>query len=86
MSGLARSFFDAGARALLVSHWAVDSQAATRLTIATFDRLKTDPKIGRAEALLQAMLFYLKNASSPKNASRLLGSVCTEGQGRGALD
>jgi CHAT domain-containing protein len=68
LSGLARSFFYAGARALLVSHWAVDSEAATKLTIATFDRLKVDPKIGRAEALRQAMLFYLNDTSSPKNA------------------
>jgi CHAT domain-containing protein len=68
LSGLARSFFYAGARALLVSHWAVDSEAATRLTIATFDRLKSDPKIGRAEALRQAMLSYLDDASSPRNA------------------
>jgi CHAT domain-containing protein/Tfp pilus assembly protein PilF len=68
LSGLARSFFYAGARALLVSHWAVDSEAATRLTISTFDRLKADPKLGRAEALRQAMLAYLGDASSPKNA------------------
>ena len=68
LSGLARSFFYAGARALLVSHWAVDSEAATRLTTATFDRLKSDPKIGRAEALRQAMLGYLGDSSSPKNA------------------
>jgi CHAT domain-containing protein/Tfp pilus assembly protein PilF len=68
LSGLARSFFYAGARALLVTHWAVVSQAATRLTISTFDRLKTDPKIGRAEALRQAMLAYLNDTSSPKNA------------------
>jgi CHAT domain-containing protein/Tfp pilus assembly protein PilF len=68
LSGLARSFFYAGARALLVSHWAVDSEAATRLAIATFDRLKSEPKIGRAEALRQAMLFYLADPSSPKNA------------------
>jgi CHAT domain-containing protein/Tfp pilus assembly protein PilF len=68
LSGLARSFFYAGARALLVSHWAVDSEAATKLTIATFDRLKADPKIGRAEALREAMLFYLNDTSSPKNA------------------
>jgi CHAT domain-containing protein len=32
LSGLARSFFYAGARALLVSHWSVTSDAATRLT------------------------------------------------------
>ena len=68
LSGLARSFFYAGARALLVSHWAVNSEAATRLAISTFDRLKADPKMGRAEALRQAMLAYLNDASSPRNA------------------
>jgi CHAT domain-containing protein/Tfp pilus assembly protein PilF len=68
LSGLARSFFYAGAQALLVTHWAVVSEAATRLTISTFDRLKADPKIGRAEALRQAMLGYLNDTSSPQNA------------------
>ena len=70
LSGLARSFFYAGARALLVTHWAVDSAAATRLTTSTFDRLKADPNMGRAEALRQAMLAYpyLNDASSPRNA------------------
>jgi CHAT domain-containing protein/Tfp pilus assembly protein PilF len=68
LSGLARSFFYAGARALLVSHWAVDSEAATRLTTLTFDRLKSNPSIGRAEALRQAMLFYLNDTSKPQNA------------------
>jgi CHAT domain-containing protein len=68
LSGLARSFFYAGARALLVTHWAVDSAAATRLTTSTFDRLKADPNLGRAEALRQAMLAYLNDASSPRNA------------------
>jgi len=68
LSGLARSFFYAGARALLVTHWSVDSAAATRLTTSTFDRLKADPKLGRAEALRQAMLGYLNDTSSPRNA------------------
>jgi len=68
LSGLARSFFYAGARALLVTHWAVDSAAATRLTTSTFDRLKADPNMGRAEALRQAMLAYLDDAASPRNA------------------
>ncbi len=49
LSGLARAFFYAGARALLVSHWAVESGAATRLTTATLDLLKSDPALGRAE-------------------------------------
>jgi CHAT domain-containing protein len=68
LSGLARSFFYAGARALLVSHWAVESDAATRITTATFDVLSSDPKLGRAEALRRAMLAYLNDRSSPRNA------------------
>jgi CHAT domain-containing protein len=67
LSGLARAFFYAGARALLVSHWAVDSGAATRLTTPTFDLLKNEPKLGRAEALRRSMLTYLDDASSPRN-------------------
>lgn len=68
LSGLARAFFYAGARALLVSHWAVDSGAATRLTTSTFDLLKNEPKIGRADALRRAMLAYVDDTSSPRNA------------------
>ena len=68
LSGLARAFFYAGARALLVSHWAVESRAATRLATATFDNLKDDPRLGRAEALRRAMLAYLADTSNPRNA------------------
>jgi len=82
LSGLARSFFYAGARALLVSHWAVDSEAATRLTTSTFDILKSDSRIGRAEALRRAMLGYLNDASSPKNAyPALWGPFALIGEG-----
>jgi CHAT domain-containing protein len=68
LSGLARAFFYAGARALLVSHWAVDSAAATRLATTTFDKIAADPKLGRSEALRQAMLDYMNDPSDPKNA------------------
>jgi CHAT domain-containing protein/Tfp pilus assembly protein PilF len=82
LSGLARSFFYAGARALLVSHWAISSEAATRLAISTFDLLKADPKIGRAEALRQAMLSYLNDKSSPRNAyPALWGPFALIGEG-----
>jgi CHAT domain-containing protein/Tfp pilus assembly protein PilF len=82
LSGLARSFFYAGARALLVSHWAVDSEAATRLTTSTFEILKSDPKVGRAEALRQAMLGYLNDQSSPQNAyPALWGPFAIVGEG-----
>jgi len=82
LSGLARAFFYAGARALLVTHWAVDSEAATRLTTSTFDRLKADPKIGRAEALREAMLAYLSDTSSPGHAyPALWGPFALIGEG-----
>jgi CHAT domain-containing protein/tetratricopeptide (TPR) repeat protein len=68
LSGLARAFFYAGARALLVSHWSVDSDAATRLTTATFDILAADRTLGRAEALRRGMLAYMNNPSQPENA------------------
>ena len=68
LSGLARAFFYAGARALLVSQWAVDSDAATRLTTSTFDLLAKDPTLGRAEALRRAMLAYIGDTSNPNAA------------------
>jgi CHAT domain-containing protein len=67
-AGLARAFFYAGARALLVSHWSVDSEAATRLTTSTFAIMNAASKLGRAAALQRAMLAYMTNKSSPLNA------------------
>ena len=46
LSGLARAFMYAGARSMLVSHWAVDTKAAKRLTTATFDILDAEPASG----------------------------------------
>ena len=39
LSGLARAFFYAGARALLVSHWAVDFDATVTLITSAFDEI-----------------------------------------------
>jgi CHAT domain-containing protein len=65
LSGLARAFFYAGARALLVSHWAVYSQAATELTTTTFAMLADNPRIGRAEAFRRAMLALIAKGEAP---------------------
>ena len=55
-SGLGRAFFYAGTRALLVTNWSVHSQSARQLVTDLFKRQAEDPKIGRSEALRQAML------------------------------
>src|SRR5262249_55400101 len=56
LSGLARAFFYAGARALLVSHWAVASDATVKLITGAVGRMTTDKRTGRAEALRRSML------------------------------
>jgi CHAT domain-containing protein/tetratricopeptide (TPR) repeat protein len=68
LSGLARAFFYAGARSLLVSHWPVDSTSAVKLTTGAFAQLKKDPTIGRAEALRLSMQALIADRSSQQNA------------------
>ena len=55
LSGLARAFLYAGSRALLASHWYVNSHAAVELVTGTFAETAQSPGIGRAEALRRAM-------------------------------
>jgi CHAT domain-containing protein len=55
-SGLGRAFFYAGTRALLVTNWSVHSQSARQLVTDVFKRQSDDPKLGRSEALRQAMM------------------------------
>ena len=54
LSGLAKAFFYAGARCLLVSHWAVSSEASVALTMRMFE--ETAKGEGKAEALRRSML------------------------------
>jgi tetratricopeptide (TPR) repeat protein/CHAT domain-containing protein len=56
LSGLARAFFYSGARALLVSHWAVYSDATVKLVTKALSTMAADPSVGRAEALRRSML------------------------------
>jgi CHAT domain-containing protein len=56
LSGLARAFFYAGARSLLVSHWEVSSDSTVKLITKGIAELKANPTIGRAEALRRSML------------------------------
>ena len=56
LSGLARAFIYAQARALLVSHWEVYSDATVKLITTAVREMARDPKVGRAEALRRSML------------------------------
>jgi CHAT domain-containing protein len=56
LSGMARAFFYAGARALPVSHWAVNSESTVKLIKATLNKMSSDRSLGRAEALRRSML------------------------------
>ena len=67
LSGLARAFFFAGARALLVSHWAVNSAATVWLTTETFKRLAAEPQLGRAEAFRRTMLSMIDAGQPPSS-------------------
>jgi CHAT domain-containing protein len=63
LSGLARAFFYAGARALMVSHWAVNSEATVKLITRTFDEIKANPTFGRAEAMRRSMMAMIATGS-----------------------
>jgi len=64
LSGLARAFFYAGARSILVSHWPVYSDAAVLLTTRAFEEMASHPRIGRSEALRRAMLAMIDGPDS----------------------
>jgi CHAT domain-containing protein len=62
-----RAFFYAGARALLVSHWSVDSAATVKLITSAVDTITRDKTVGRADALRSAMLAMI-DKGEPREA------------------
>ena len=73
LSGLAKAFFYAGSRALLVSHWPVDSDAAVALTTRMLAAAKTG--LTRAEAHRQAMIGHDRHRPRPQRTPRPVGTV-----------
>jgi CHAT domain-containing protein len=55
MSGLVRGFFFAGTRSVLATHWAVETESAAALSVATFQS-HARGQVGRAESLRLAQL------------------------------
>lgn len=66
LSGLAKAFFYAGARSLLASHWAVDSDATVALTTRMF--AEASQGTAKAEALRRSMLALMSRNDQPSFA------------------
>lgn len=81
LSGLARAFFYAGARALLVSHWAVDSEATVTLITTAMRALAKDPRVGRAEAVRRAMLAMIDHGEGAETQPASWAPFIVVGEG-----
>ena len=68
LSGLAKAFFYAGSRSLLVTHWPVFSDAAVRLTTGMLAELSQSFSMGRAEALRRSMMALMGDHDKPHYA------------------
>ena len=82
LSGLARAFFYAGARTLLVSHWEVDSGAAVRLILGTFGGLTNHPKLHPAGALQKAMVDVMDDPNPIFSMPSVWAPFIVIGEGR----
>lgn len=65
LSGLAQAFLYAGARALMVSHWPVESHSAVRLMTELFRVRAEAPQMRAAEAQREAILSMLDAPANP---------------------
>ncbi len=63
LSGLARAFFAAGARAIVVSHWAVSSDATVPLLTKALQLMQEDSNLSKSAALKQAMLWMMSGGA-----------------------
>lgn len=63
LSGLARGFFFAGARGMLVTHWEVETRSAAEITRRTFEHYARNRNLSRAEALQRTAIDMIESAS-----------------------
>lgn len=65
LEGLAQSFLYAGARALLVSHWPVESQSAVHLMSSVFEARAGNAQLTGTQAHREAVLAMIDNPPDP---------------------
>jgi CHAT domain-containing protein len=68
---MAKAFFYAGARSLLVSHWPVVSEATVPLITAMLREYEANPKFGKPQAQRKAMLDLMNTPDHPDYAHPL---------------
>lgn len=66
LSGLARAFFFAGARSLIVSHWLAENKTTSDLMTRMFKQMQLSQDLGWASALRAAQLTLLEDANNPR--------------------
>ena len=79
LSGLAKAFFYAGARSLLVSHWSVESKSAMAITTRMFEEAKKGA--AKSEALRRAMMALANDSETAHPAFWAPFVVVGEGLG-----
>jgi CHAT domain-containing protein len=72
VSGLGRSFFYAGSRAILVSMWPVETTSAKKLTVRLFQYQKEVKQFSRARALRKSILDLIE---SPGFKDHITGKI-----------
>jgi CHAT domain-containing protein/tetratricopeptide (TPR) repeat protein len=81
LSGLARAFILAQARALLVSHWEVNPEATIKLITGAINRLAADKSVGRAEAMRQSMLDLINHGKAEEAHPAIWAPFVVVGEG-----
>ncbi len=84
LSGLARAFLYAGARALLVSHWSVDSAATVKLIKRAVGSVGREVNISRPEALRRAMVTLINSGELHEAHPTYWAPFVVVGEGRAA--
>ena len=84
LSGLARAFFYAGARALLVSHWSVYSDTTVKLITGAISTMAADKSVGRAEAMRQSMLTLIDRGNPSEAHPAFWAPFVVVGEGTAA--